>query len=141
MAILMAEDDPDDRFMAEEAMKEVRLANDLWFVEDGEELLDFLHRREPYENVPRPGLILLDLKMPRKDGFEALEEIKADPDLRNIPVVVMTTSRAEEDVVRSYDLGVSGYVTKPVTFAGLVEVMMALERYWFQIVHLPRTDA
>lgn len=141
--ILMAEDDPDDRLMAREALEEVRLANDIHFVEDGEELLDFLKRRGKYAGrprTPRPGLVLLDLKMPRKDGFEALEEIKADPELRNIPVVVMTTSRADEDVVRSYDLGVSGYIAKPVTFEGLVEVMKALDKYWFEIVELPKGD-
>lgn len=137
--ILMADDDPDDRMLAQDALDEVRLANDLYFVQDGEELLDFLKRRGAYEGseAPRPGLILLDLKMPKKDGFEALEEIKKDPELRNIPVVILTTSRADEDVVRGYDLGVSGYVTKPVTFDGLVKVMQALERYWFEIVELP----
>lgn len=138
--ILMAEDDPDDRLMAKEALEEVRLANELHFVENGEELLDFLKRRNGYEDPaasPRPGVILLDLKMPRVDGFDALEVIKEDPELRNIPVVVMTTSRADEDVIRSYDLGVSGYVTKPVTFEGLVEVMKALGQYWFEIVELP----
>lgn len=137
--ILMADDDPDDRMLAQDALDEVRLANDLYFVQDGEELLDFLHRRGAYENAdpPRPGLILLDLKMPKKDGFEALQEIKEDADLRSIPVVILTTSRADEDVVRGYDLGVSGYVTKPVTFDGLVRVMQAIERYWFEIVELP----
>lgn len=140
--ILMADDDPDDRMLARDALDEVRLANDLYFVRDGVELLDFLMRRGTYENaeIPRPGLILLDLKMPKKDGFEALEEIKEDPELRNIPVVILTTSRADEDVVRGYDLGVSGYVTKPVTFDGLVKVMQAIERYWFEIVELPGGD-
>lgn len=141
--ILMADDDPDDRMLAREALEEVRLANDLFFVHDGEELLDFLKRRGAYADpadAPRPGLILLDLKMPKKDGFEALEEIKDDPRLRKIPVVILTTSRADEDVVRGYDLGVSGYVTKPVTFEGLVQVMKALERYWFEIVEHPRDE-
>lgn len=143
ISILMADDDPDDRMLAQDALEEARLANDLYFVHDGEELVDFLKRRGKYENPtdsPRPGLILLDLKMPKKDGFEALEEIKNDPELRKIPVVILTTSRADEDVVRGYDLGVSGYVTKPVTFDGLVEVMKALGEYWFQIVELPRND-
>lgn len=143
ITILMADDDPDDRMLAKDALDEVRLANDVFFVHDGVELLDFLKRRGKYEDPvasPRPGVILLDLKMPKKDGFEALEEIKEDPELRSIPVVILTTSRADEDVVRGYDLGVSGYITKPVTFDGLVEVMKALERYWFEIVELPRDD-
>ncbi|GAB4180937.1 MAG: response regulator [Geothermobacteraceae bacterium] len=138
--ILMADDDPDDRLMAREALEEARLANELRFVEDGEQLLDYLKRRghfaEP-DAAPRPGLILLDLNMPRKSGREALAEIKADPELRSIPVVVLTTSKAEEDILRSYDLGVNSFITKPVTFDGLVEVMRSLSRYWFEIVALP----
>jgi CheY-like chemotaxis protein len=140
ITILMADDDPDDRQMTKEAFAESRLANDLRFVEDGVELLDYLHRRGKYADPassPRPGLILLDLNMPRKDGREALREIKADPDLRRIPVVVLTTSKAEEDIYRTYDLGVSSYITKPVTFEGLVTVMKALGTYWFEIVELP----
>lgn len=138
--ILMAEDDPDDRFLAQEALEEARLVNELRFVHDGEALMDYLHRRGAYAEpgaAPRPGLILLDLNMPRKDGREALEEIKADSDLRRIPVVVLTTSKAEEDVVRSYDLGVNAYITKPVTFESLVQVMKALGKFWFEIVQLP----
>lgn len=138
--ILMADDDPDDRLMAREALEEARLVNELRFVEDGEQLLDYLKRRgrfaEP-DAAPRPGLILLDLNMPRKSGREALAEIKADPELRSIPVVVLTTSKAEEDILRSYDLGVNSFITKPVTFDGLVEVMRSLSRYWFEIVALP----
>jgi len=138
--ILMADDDPDDRLMAREALEEARLVNELRFVEDGEQLLDYLKRRgrfaEP-DAAPRPGLILLDLNMPRKSGREALAEIKADPELRSIPVVVLTTSKAEEDILRSYDLGVNSFITKPVTFDGLVEVMRSLARYWFEIVALP----
>ncbi len=140
--LLMAEDDPDDRLLATEALQESRLANDLNTVEDGEELMDYLYRRNRYADPatsPRPDLILLDLNMPRKDGREAAREIKSDPKLRRIPIVVLTTSRAEEDICRSYDLGVSSYITKPVKFEGLVEVMRTLGCYWFDIVELPGT--
>ena len=137
VVILMAEDDSDDRLLTREAWAESRLINDLYFVEDGVELLDYLHRRGKYADAPRPDLILLDLNMPRMDGREALAEIKTDPDLRCIPVVVLTTSAAEEDIVRSYDLGVSGFITKPVTFDELVEAMRIVGEYWFAIVKLP----
>ena len=140
VTILMADDDADDRDFARSAMEEGRLANDLRFVEDGEELLDYLYRRGRYadpKDSPRPGLILLDLNMPRKDGREALREIKSDPALRHIPVVVLTTSKTEEDILRSYDLGANCFITKPVTFEGLVAVMKTLGRYWIEIVELP----
>jgi CheY-like chemotaxis protein len=140
ITILMADDDEDDRMMTREALEEAKLANDIRFVVDGEELLDYLYRRGDYadpEKAPRPGLILLDLNMPRKDGREALREIKADPDLRQIPIVVLTTSKAEEDIYRSYDLGVNSFITKPVSFEGLVFVITTLAQYWFQIVQLP----
>ena len=140
ISILIADDDPDDRMMIEEAFEENRLANELNFVADGEELLAFLHREGKYAKhagKPYPGLILLDLNMPRKDGREALKEIKADPRLCRIPVVVLTTSRAEEDVVRTYGLGVSSFITKPVGFGELVEAVSVLCRYWIQIVELP----
>ena len=141
VTILMADDDADDRQMTQEAMAEARLLNELRFVVDGEDLMDYLHRRGAYADggveAPVPGIILLDLNMPRKDGREALEEIKSDPKFRQIPVVVLTTSRAEEDVFRTYDLGVNSFITKPVTFAGLVEVMHTFSRYWFDIVDLP----
>lgn len=143
ITILMADDDPDDRLMTQEAFEESRLANDLRFVENGVELMDYLHRRGKYEDPgssPRPGLILLDLNMPKKDGREALLEIKEDPRLKNIRIVVMTTSKAEEDIVRTYDLGASSYVTKPVTFAGLVDVIQTLGKYWLEIVELPTED-
>jgi len=138
--ILLADDDAEDRMLARDALEENRLANNLDCVEDGEDLLDYLHRRGKYTELagkPLPGLILLDLNMPRKDGREALEEIKADPDLKRIPVVVLTTSKAEEDVIKTYDLGVSGFITKPVSFDGLVETMKTLAKYWFEIVELP----
>lgn len=140
ITILIADDDPDDRQMTAEALREARLANDLHFVEDGVGLIAYLTRTGDYasaEAAPRPGLVLLDLNMPRMNGREALEIIKADADLRHIPVVVLTTSKAEEDVYRSYDLGVSGYITKPVTFTGLVSAMSVLGRYWFELVERP----
>lgn len=143
ITILVADDDPDDRQMAEEALRAARLANDLHFVADGEELLAYLQRTGPFvdpASSPRPGIVLLDLNMPRVDGREALEAIKGDPGLRQIPVVVLTTSRTEEDIYRSYDLGVSGYVAKPITFDGLVDVMHRLGRYWLQLVELPSED-
>jgi CheY-like chemotaxis protein len=140
ITIVLADDDPDDRKLTQDAFMENRLANDFHTVEDGEELMDYLRRRDKYESLrdePLPGLILLDLNMPRKDGREALKEIKADPDLRRIPIVVLTTSKAEEDIIRSYDLGVNSYVTKPVTFKSLVELIKVLGRYWFEVVELP----
>ena len=140
ITLLLADDDPDDRLLARQALEKSRLANDLRCVEDGEELLDYLRRRGKYadpKESPRPGLVLLDLNMPRKDGREALREIKSDPKLRDIPVVVLTTSKAEEDIARSYNLGVNSYITKPVKFSALVEVMKALDKYWFEIVELP----
>ena len=142
ITILMADDDADDRLMAQEAFEEARLANELHFVEDGEALMDYLYRRGSYATrsaAQDPGLILLDLNMPKKDGREALKEIKEDPALRHIPIVVLTTSKAEEDILRTYDLGVSSFITKPVMFAGLVELVQALTRYWFEIVTLPCT--
>lgn len=140
VVILMADDDADDRLLTQEALEESRLANDLYFVRDGKELLQYLRREGEYADPatsPRPGVILLDLNMPRLDGRKALEVIKADPGLRRIPVVVMTTSKADEDILRSYDLGANSYITKPVTFEGLVDVMRALGRYWVEIVELP----
>ena len=140
ITILLADDDVDDRQLAREALAENRLKNELHEVGDGEELMDYLLRRGEYSDPrisPRPGLILLDLSMPKKDGREALAEIKGDPELRQIPVIVMTTSRADEDICRSYDLGASSFVTKPVTFTGLLDVMRGIERYWFEIVELP----
>jgi CheY-like chemotaxis protein len=140
ITILLADDDPDDRQLTRDAFAENRLANVLNTVDDGEELLEYLQRRGRYadkRDEPLPGLILLDLNMPRKDGREALKEIKADPELRRIPIVVLTTSKAEEDILRTYDLGVNSYVTKPVTFKSLVELIKVLGRYWFEVVELP----
>lgn len=138
--ILMADDDDDDFLLTQKALKQSKLLNTLIRVKDGEELLDYLKKRGEFENDEtsmRPGVILLDLNMPRKDGREALKEIKSDPDLRDIPVVVFTTSKAEEDIFKSYQLGVNSFITKPVTFDGLIKVMQALGRYWFEIVELP----
>jgi len=140
IVILMADDDADDRMLTKDALTESRVLNDFRFVEDGEELLDYLKGRGAYadrEAAPKPGLILLDLNMPRKDGREALKEIKADPELRRIPIVVMTTSKAEEDIYRSYDLGASSFITKPVTFDRLVELMKTMGQYWVEFVELP----
>ncbi|MDX6425731.1 MAG: hypothetical protein QOD52_1136 [Gaiellaceae bacterium] len=139
ITILMADDDADDRDLAREALAESRVLNELHTVNDGAELLEFLHHegRFTHADAPRPDLILLDLNMPKVDGREALGALKKDPKLRSIPVVVLTTSRAEEDVVRSYDLGANSFISKPVTFAGLVDVMRELGKYWVVIVELP----
>ena len=140
ITILLADDDEDDRLMTRDALRDARLHNDLRFVVDGVDLMDYLHRRGRHadpRDSPRPGMILLDLNMPRMDGREALAAIKEDPGLRSIPVVVLTTSKAEEDLVRTYDLGVNSFITKPVTFLGLVEVMKVFKQYWIEIVDLP----
>ncbi len=140
ITILYADDDADDQLLVQEALEESLVKNELRFVSDGEELMDYLKRRGKYADPncsPRPGLILLDLNMPRKNGREALAEIKGDPLLRTIPVVVLTTSKAEEDIYRSYELGVNSFIAKPVTFGGMVQVMRALGSYWFEIVALP----
>lgn len=140
ITILVADDDQEDCMLIRDAWHENRIANHLHFVSDGEELLDYLRHQGDYTDpatAPRPGLILLDLNMPRMDGREALAQLKTDPDLRQIPVVILTTSQAEEDIFRSYDLGVNSYITKPVTFAALVEVIKTLGLYWFRIVELP----
>jgi CheY-like chemotaxis protein len=139
ITILMADDDADDRSLAREALLEGRLVNDLRFVDDGEDLLAYLRREGKYAgaDAPRPGLVLLDLNMPKMDGRAALKEIKNDPDLRQIPVVALTTSKADEDVHRAYDLGVNSYIVKPVTFEALVDILQTLGKYWFEIVELP----
>lgn len=144
IVILMADDDPDDRELTREAFAESRVGNELRFVEDGEELMDYLHRRGKYANpaqAPLPGLILLDLNMPRKDGREALQEIKAHPQLRHIRIVVLTTSKDEADVYRTYNLSAASYIQKPVTFDRLVEVVKTLGKYWLEIVELPPNDS
>jgi len=140
ITILYADDDPEDRMLISEAWEENRLANELHFVEDGEELINYLRRAGKYESLkgtPLPGMILLDLNMPKKDGREALREIKSDRQLRLIPVVVLTTSKAEEDILRAYDLGVNSFIMKPVTFQSLVDLVLTFSKYWFEVVELP----
>lgn len=141
ITILIADDDPDDRLLIKESLEEARLANPLHFVEDGVELIEYLQRQNQYENLagnPLPGLILLDLNMPRKNGIEALQEIKADQGLRQIPIVVFTTSKTEEDIIRTYNLGVNSFISKPVSFQAFVDVVKTLTKYWFEIVELPQ---
>ncbi|OGG43556.1 MAG: two-component system response regulator [Candidatus Handelsmanbacteria bacterium RIFCSPLOWO2_12_FULL_64_10] len=140
--ILIAEDDEEDLLLIQEALKECRGIGAPRSVKDGEELMDYLCRRGKYREArpPRPALILLDLRMPRKDGHEALQEIRSNPELRPIPVVVLTTSRAEEDIRKSYALGANSYITKPDDFEGLVDALRALEKYWFGIVSLPGAE-
>jgi len=138
----MADDDEDDRLLTQDALAESRVLNELHFVEDGVELLEYLERRGKFEDKttsPRPGLILLDLNMPRMDGREALEAIKGNPNLKGIPVVILTTSKQEEDMVKGYNLGAASYITKPVTFDGLVDLMKTLGKYWVEFVELPST--
>lgn len=142
--ILMADDDDDDYLLTKKALKESKLLNKLCRVKDGEELMDYLKCRGDYtdhRDCGRPGVILLDLNMPKKDGREALREIKTDPDLKNIPVVIFTTSKAEEDIYKSYQLGVNSFITKPVTFEGLLQVIQTLGKYWFEIVELPANNS
>ncbi len=141
IVILLVDDDEDDRLLTTDALRLAKVANELKTVCDGEELMDYLCHRGKYAPPaasPRPGLILLDLNMPRKDGREALREIKADPELRSIPVVVLTTSRTEDEINRTYDLGANSFMAKPVTFESLVQAMAAVTNYWFQIVELPK---
>jgi two-component system response regulator len=144
VTILLADDDKEDRELARDALQDSKLANEMRFVVDGQDLMNYLRREghyaDPSVDAPRPGIILLDLNMPKKDGREALAEIKSDESLRRIPVVVLTTSNDEQDVLRTYDLGVNSFITKPVTFGGLVEAMGAWSRYWFEIVELPNGD-
>ena len=138
--ILVADDDPEDRMLIIDALRESRLGNNIQYVENGEELLDYLRNAGKYSDAkqyPTPGLILLDLNMPKKDGREALKELRADVRFRSLPVVVLTTSKAEEDIFRTYDLGANSFITKPVSFSSLVGTMQALNNYWFEIVELP----
>ncbi len=138
--ILMADDDADDCLLVQEALRESKQPHDLRIVRDGQQLLDYLRGRGDYEkshDAPRPDLILLDLNMPRKDGREALGELKADPRFRSIPIVVLTTSTARDDIGFCYRMGVNSYITKPATFRGLVELLSTLCKYWFEIVELP----
>ena len=142
LTILMADDDEDDRLMAREALAESEFEGVLHCVEDGEEAMNYLHRMGSYTaaNAPRPDILLLDLNMPRKDGREVLREVKENVHLRRIPVIVLTTSKAEEDILRTYDLGVNSFITKPITFEGLVAVMRTLGDYWVKTVQLPSSQ-
>lgn len=138
--ILVADDDVEDRMLIQDAMEEILLGNPLYFVVDGQEVMDYLLNRGKFistEQNPTPGLILFDLNMPNKDGREVLHEIKMIPKLRSIPIIILTTSKAEEDILRTYDLGVNSYNTKLVTFYGLVEIVKNLGKYWFEIVSIP----
>lgn len=140
IVILIAEDSEDDYLLAKKAFKESLVINTLYRVTDGEELMDYLLRRGKYRNpedAPRPGIILLDLNMPKKDGREALIEIKQHPDLRKIPVVILTVSKAEEDIILSYDKGANSFIRKPVTFDQFVDAIKAFKKYWLEIVELP----
>lgn len=136
-SILIADDDADDCLLLEQAFAESGLKAKLYFVGDGERLIDFLHQRPPHESAPRPSLIILDLNMPRKNGIQALREIKAHEQFRQIPVVVLTTSTAEEDILRTYDLGVSSYISKPFDFSTLVDITNTIKKYWIDTVSLP----
>ena len=135
--ILLVEDDPGDVLMTQEALSDAKLVNNLHVVDNGEEALTFLRQEGPYQNAPRPGLILLDLNLPRVDGREVLAQIKADEGLRRIPVVVLTTSEAEEDILRSYDLHANAYVTKPVDFESFVRVVRQVDDFYISVVRLP----
>jgi CheY-like chemotaxis protein len=141
MTILMADDDQEDRELTQDALKDASLTNEVRFAVDGQDLMDYLRCEgcyaDPLVDAPRPGIILLDLNMPKKDGREALAEIKSDEALRQIPIVVLTTSSDKADIFRTYNLGVNSFITKPVTFAGLVEVMRTWTRYWLEVVDLP----
>ena len=143
ITILVCDDDADDRMLTQQALEDAHVSNDIRFVQDGEQLLDYLYQRGRYAGetgtAPRPGLILLDLNMPKMDGREALKIIKGDKTLHDIPVVVLSTSSLDQDIVRSYQLGVNSFITKPVTFPGLVDAMNVLGRYWLEIVELPPT--
>jgi CheY-like chemotaxis protein len=137
--LLLIEDSEPDVRLTIEALKEAKVRNRLWVVEDGVEAMEFLLRQGRYAAAPRPDLILLDLNLPRKDGRQVLEEIKNDPSLRRIPVVILTTSRAEEDVLRAYDLHANCYITKPVDFNRFMEVVRAIEDFWLTVVKLPNS--
>lgn len=142
--ILIADDDQDDCLMTREAFREAKLDNPLHFVHDGEALLDYLWRRPPYDDnrlYPMPGLILLDLNMPRMDGREALQAIKHDARLRSIPVVILSTSSASEDILHSYATGVNSFITKPASFSGLLHCIKTLGQYWLETVELPKDGA
>jgi CheY-like chemotaxis protein len=135
--VLLVEDDEGDVLMTREALDEGKVFNRLAVVGDGVEAIAYLRREQPYADVTRPDLVLLDLNLPKRDGRQVLEEVKADPELRRIPIVVLTTSEAEEDVLRSYDLHANAYVTKPVDFDRFVEVIRQIDDFFISVVRLP----
>ncbi len=138
--IVVADDDADDRMMIKDAFEESKLSNPVDFVEDGVQLLEYLRREGPYKHLaglPFPGFILLDLNMPRKDGRTVLKEIKSDPVLHRIPIIILTTSKAEEDIIKTYNLGVNSFICKPVSFDKLVDIVKTVGHYWIEIVALP----
>ncbi|HLL93526.1 MAG TPA: response regulator [Spirosoma sp.] len=139
MIILIADDDADDRMFLEQAMRQNGYSQGIQFVNDGEELMDYLYRKGEFnsQNAPWPSMLILDLNMPRKNGFQALLEIKENPKLRRLPVIVMTTSSAEEDVLKTYNLGVNSFVTKPFNYNRLVEIVGTLKAYWMDMAKLP----
>ena len=141
--ILLAEDDEDDRMLTEQAFQEGKLTNELKFVENGKELMDYLFHENGYNesNAPKPGLILLDLNMPKMDGRECLKAIKSDDRVKHIPIVILTTSKSEQDIFKSYNLGVNSFIVKPVTFSELVRIITQLNSYWFEIVELPKVES
>lgn len=138
--ILLVEDSPSDVLMTREALQSAKVLNNLHVVEDGVQAMDFLYRRGDYASAPQPDLILLDLNLPRKSGLEVLAEVKADAKLRSLPIVVLTTSKAEEDIVRAYGLHANSYVTKPVDFSSFASVIRSIEHFWFAVVTLPNRD-
>jgi two-component system response regulator len=135
--ILLVEDNPGDVRLTKEALKDAKVLNDIYVAKDGVEAMEFMHHEGSFANVPIPDLILLDLNLPKKDGREVLAEIKKDPKLKHIPIVVLTTSKAEEDIIKSYNLHANAYITKPVDLNRFVEIMHGLEEFWFTIVKLP----
>jgi chemotaxis family two-component system response regulator Rcp1 len=135
--ILLVEDSPGDVRLTQEVLRDAKIANELHVVGDGEAAMDFLRRRGEYQDKPRPDLVLLDLNLPRKDGREVLAEIKADPELRPIPVIVLTTSAADRDVLQSYEAAANSYITKPIDLNDFIAVVRTLEDFWLSIVRLP----
>lgn len=138
--ILLVEDSQEDVFLAQEALSDAKVASELHVVHDGEAAMAFVRQEGEYADAPRPHLVLLDLNLPRKDGREVLSEIKADPDLRQLPVVVLTTSSSDRDVLRAYDAHVNAYVRKPVNFEQLVQIVQAIDKFWFGVVTLPPSE-
>jgi len=139
--ILLIEDNPGDVDLTREALHDAKVCNNLQVVDDGAKAVEFLYKRGEYANVPRPDIILLDLNLPKKDGRQVLEEIKADPQLSQIPVVILTTSQAEEDILRSYQLHANCYIAKPVDFKQFMHVVKSIEEFWLTIVKLPKRNS